>query len=214
MSARFQLERARGATEALGLIGLPALVLNERGKVLAANHLIEALTGYVHWRAQDRVALKDGGADTLLRDAIARLDAEGGQGVRSFPVRGAGDQPAMVAHLLPIRRTARDFFYPLRRGSGDDSCDLAAGAAGRARAIAVRSYPGRGPGRPQSRCRRNRRGHGRRRQRLAQYDSHASEPLDGKNRLQPPGRGCCSPQRDFAALRAKGLTAQSFPASE
>jgi len=111
MSARLQLARARGATEALALIGVPAIVLNERGRVLAANHLIEALTCHVHWRAQDRVALKDGGADKLLQGAIARLDGEGGQAVCSFPVRGAAEnEAAMVAHLLPIRRTARDFF--------------------------------------------------------------------------------------------------------
>ena len=44
MSARLQLERARIASETLAVIGLPALVLNEQGKVLAANPLIEALT--------------------------------------------------------------------------------------------------------------------------------------------------------------------------
>jgi hypothetical protein len=63
MSARLQLERARIASETLAALGLPALVLNEQGKVLAANPLIEALTSYVHWRAQDRVSLKDRAAD-------------------------------------------------------------------------------------------------------------------------------------------------------
>jgi PAS domain-containing protein len=57
MSARLQLERARIASEALAALGLPTLVLNEQGKVLAVNSLIEALTGYVQWRAQDRVSL-------------------------------------------------------------------------------------------------------------------------------------------------------------
>jgi PAS domain-containing protein len=108
MSARLQLERARAVSDALALVGLPALVLNEQGKVLAANQLIEALTGYVHWRSQDRVALKDGSADKLLGEAIATLDRENGQAVRSFPVRDA--KAAMVAHMLPIRRTARDIF--------------------------------------------------------------------------------------------------------
>jgi DNA-binding CsgD family transcriptional regulator len=110
MSARLQLERARIAGETLALIGVPALVLNEQGKVLAANHLIEAMTGYIHWRAQDRVSLKDGGADKLLREAIATLDRESGQAVRSFPVRDVDAETTMVAHILPIRRTARDIF--------------------------------------------------------------------------------------------------------
>jgi DNA-binding CsgD family transcriptional regulator len=108
MSARLQLERACIASETLAVIGLPALVLNERGKVLAANPLIEALTNYIHWRAQDRVSLKDRAADQLLRDAIAAIDVAGGSSVRSFPVRDAATQAMM--HVVPIRLSARDIF--------------------------------------------------------------------------------------------------------
>jgi DNA-binding CsgD family transcriptional regulator len=110
MSARLQLERARAASETLAALGLPALVLDEQGKVLAANQLIEAMTGYVHWRAQDRVALKDKSADQLLRDAVATIDLAGGPGVRSFPVRDTGAEAMMVAHVVPIRLSARDIF--------------------------------------------------------------------------------------------------------
>jgi PAS domain-containing protein len=74
LSARLQLERARVASETLAALGLPALILNEQGKVLVANSLIEALSGYVQWRAQDRVSLKDRAGDKLLRDAIAVID--------------------------------------------------------------------------------------------------------------------------------------------
>jgi DNA-binding CsgD family transcriptional regulator len=109
MSTRLQLERARIASETLAVLGLPALVLNEQGKVLAANPLIETLTGYVHWRAHDRVSLKDGAADKLLRDAIAVVDVAGGA-VRSFPVRDTGAEAMMVAHVVPIRLSARDIF--------------------------------------------------------------------------------------------------------
>jgi DNA-binding CsgD family transcriptional regulator/PAS domain-containing protein len=109
MSARLQLERARIASETLAALGLPALVLNEQGKVLAANSLIEALSAYVQWRAFDRVSLKDKVADKLLCDAIAAVDGAGG-GVRSFPVRDTGAEAMMVAHLIPIRLSARDIF--------------------------------------------------------------------------------------------------------
>jgi hypothetical protein len=105
LSARLQLERARIASETLAALGLPALVLNDQGKVLAANSLIEALASYVQWRAFDRVSLKDKAADKLLRDAIAAIDAAGG-GVRSFPVRDTGAEAMMVAHLIPIRLSA------------------------------------------------------------------------------------------------------------
>jgi DNA-binding CsgD family transcriptional regulator len=109
LSARLQLERARIASETLAALGLPAVVLNEQGKVLADNSLIEALTGYIQWRAQDRVALKDKAADQLLRDAISAIDVAGGS-VRSFPVRDTGAEAMMVAHVIPIRLSARDIF--------------------------------------------------------------------------------------------------------
>jgi DNA-binding CsgD family transcriptional regulator len=109
LSARLQLERARIASETLAALGLPALVLNDQSKVLAANSLIEALSGYVQWRAQDRVSLKDKAADKLLRDGIAAIDVAGGS-VRSFPVRDTSAEAMMVAHVIPIRLSARDIF--------------------------------------------------------------------------------------------------------
>jgi DNA-binding CsgD family transcriptional regulator len=108
IAARLQLERARMASETLAALGAPALVLDHQGKVLAANHLIEALTGYVQWRALNRVSLKDRTADKLLRDAIAADLASGI--VRSFPVRGADALATMIAHVVPIRLSARDIF--------------------------------------------------------------------------------------------------------
>jgi DNA-binding CsgD family transcriptional regulator len=110
LSARLRLERARAASETLAAIGLPALVLDEQGKVLAANPLIEALTGHIQWRAHDRVSLSDKAADQLLRDAIATVALTGGSSVRSFPVRDLTADVMMVAHAVPIRLSARDIF--------------------------------------------------------------------------------------------------------
>jgi len=109
ISARLQLERAHVASQALAAMGIPALVLDETGKVLSANSLIEAMGGCVHWRAYDRVSLKDNVADHLLRNAIA-IASESGSGVRSFPVRDAHANAVMVAHVIPIRLSARDIF--------------------------------------------------------------------------------------------------------
>jgi DNA-binding CsgD family transcriptional regulator len=110
LSARLQLERARVASETLAAIGLPALVLSEQSKVLAANHLIEAMTGYVEWRPHDRVSLSDRAADQLLRDAIATIGLTARSSVRSFPVRDMRAEVMMVAHVVPIRLSARDIF--------------------------------------------------------------------------------------------------------
>src|SRR5579871_894999 len=109
VSARMQLERARAASQALALLGIPALVFADNGKVLAANELIEALSGFILWRANDRITLRDARADALLRDAIATADQDDTPSVRSFPVRIAGS--AMIAHVVPIRGSARDILF-------------------------------------------------------------------------------------------------------
>jgi DNA-binding CsgD family transcriptional regulator len=110
ISARLQLERAHAAGAGLAAMGVPALVFDEAGKVLAANPLIETLTGFVRWRAFGKVSLKDKSADRLLNDAIAAVDSSSGTGVRSFPVQDPAAEAAMVAHVIPIRLSARDIF--------------------------------------------------------------------------------------------------------
>jgi DNA-binding CsgD family transcriptional regulator len=108
ISARLQLERARAASETLAQIGLAALVFDERGKVLAANYLAEALADYIRWRPQDRVSLKDSRADALFQQAIKTTS--GPAPSCSFAIRGAKTRAAMVAHIIPIRRASRDVF--------------------------------------------------------------------------------------------------------
>jgi DNA-binding CsgD family transcriptional regulator len=110
MSARLQLERVRAASAMLAAIGLPALVFDRAGRVLVANELLERPSDHVHWRAQDRFALKDPKAEALLRRAMETLQSDGVGSNRSFPVRGPDAQVALIAHVVPIRRSARDLF--------------------------------------------------------------------------------------------------------
>jgi DNA-binding CsgD family transcriptional regulator len=110
IAARLHLERARAASQALAALGLAALVLDESGKVLAANALIESLVNLVRWRTADRVTLKDRRADEMLGEALARTALNDNGGVRSFPVRDAIADALMVGHVVPIRFSARDIF--------------------------------------------------------------------------------------------------------
>jgi DNA-binding CsgD family transcriptional regulator len=110
IAARLHLARARAASQALAALGLAALVLDEGGKVLAANALIESLVNLVHWRTADRVTLKDRRADEMLGEALARITLNHNGGVRSFPVRDAIADALMVGHVVPIRFSARDIF--------------------------------------------------------------------------------------------------------
>ena len=59
---------------------------------------------------QNRIALTDSRANDLLWAALAALDSNSELSVRSFPLRDADDKAALVAHLIPIRRSAHDIF--------------------------------------------------------------------------------------------------------
>ncbi|KIZ42764.1 MULTISPECIES: helix-turn-helix transcriptional regulator [Rhodopseudomonas] len=109
VAARLGLQRARGASEALTTMGLPALLLGHDGTVIEANPLVGDLSGHLQWRAQNRIALIDGRANELLAAALAALDGASDMAVHSFPIRDA-DTAVLVAHVVPIRRSARDIF--------------------------------------------------------------------------------------------------------
>jgi len=110
LSARLQLERARVASETLALLGLAALVIDGSGKVVVANALAEALGDRIRWRARDRVSLTDAAADALFQQAVSQIDADAGGAPRSFALRKTATLSGMIAHVVPIRGTARDLF--------------------------------------------------------------------------------------------------------
>ena len=195
ISARLQLDRARVAGDALAALGIPALVFDETGKVLSANALIEEMTGYVHWRAFDRVSLKDRAADQLLRGAIAIIDSEKGSGVRSFPIRDAEVESTMVAHVIPVRLSARDIFL---RCAG--VLAMTPVTAPRAPPVElVQSLFDLTPTEArvaQPRIGENRGRHRFGRRRLAEHSAHPCARRIGQDRLRSAGRSGCAPDRD------------------
>ncbi len=110
VSARLQLKRAQGATEALAALHLPAFLLEASGKVAEASGLAESLTDHVTWGAMGYLRLNDRQAGKMLEDALATLDDGEEDGICSFPVRDLTGTPALVAHLVPVRRSAHDVF--------------------------------------------------------------------------------------------------------
>jgi DNA-binding CsgD family transcriptional regulator len=109
LTSRWRLEQMRIAAEAIALIGLPALILTRRGQVLAANKLIEEMSGYVRWQAKDRVALCDPAADRMFRSGMVALNS-GSAAVTSFAARSGQGVAPVVAHLIPTPGQARDLF--------------------------------------------------------------------------------------------------------
>jgi DNA-binding CsgD family transcriptional regulator len=110
MSSRMRLEQAGTISQALGAIGLAAAVLDETGRALATNSLIDALTDHIQSRALGKLGLLDKKADRLLREAVAHSYSDPPGSVRSFPLRGAEDVSSMIAHVIPVRLSARDIF--------------------------------------------------------------------------------------------------------
>jgi DNA-binding CsgD family transcriptional regulator len=110
IASRLRLERARLVSEALALMGMPALVVDFQGRVLAANELVEALPDFVRWLATDRIVLKDNRADTSLKDALRRLACGAEASKHSFSAHAQDGDDRMVVHVIPIRGMARDIF--------------------------------------------------------------------------------------------------------
>ena len=109
VSARLGLQRARGATEALTALQLPALLIDEAGTVIEANALSEDLTALVKWGANNRLVLTDKRANEMLAASLLALRTSE-PAPHSFPVRDAENAPVLVAHVVPIRRSANDIF--------------------------------------------------------------------------------------------------------
>ncbi|MEO7221285.1 MAG: helix-turn-helix transcriptional regulator [Devosia sp.] len=107
LSARLGLRAACGMTDAMQMLGLPAIALSDTGKVVAMNTLSEALDDRILTRGGDRIALAHSAADTLLAQALE--DVRGGT-TRSIPLPASEGQPALILHLLPVIRAAHDIF--------------------------------------------------------------------------------------------------------
>jgi DNA-binding CsgD family transcriptional regulator len=111
IATRLQLARARTVSDTLGALGIPALVFDTGGRVMAANPLIETLDGALRWRARDRFALTDPLANQTLETAIEHIGSPARDSlVRSFAIRGKAGAAAMVAHVVPVREAVRDIF--------------------------------------------------------------------------------------------------------
>lgn len=108
LAARWRLQRLKAAAEALALIGLPAVVLDRNGRVLAANSLIEATKDHVSWLPRDRIALVDPQADQMLRQALAGLFDPTWPTVNSFASRSKAG--AAVIHVVPTTGRSREIF--------------------------------------------------------------------------------------------------------
>lgn len=113
LSLRLGLTRARAMTDALERVGLPAAVVNRRGRLVATNRMLDALEPEVVRFNRSCLSLANARADVLLQQAFNRIDA--GQffdphASGSIPVPARANGPATVLHVVPVCGTAHDIF--------------------------------------------------------------------------------------------------------
>jgi DNA-binding CsgD family transcriptional regulator len=110
LAHRLGLRAATGATEALQLLGLPGAALTATGRVVIANSLFEQLAPRVAAGARDHVTVASRPAHEALHAALGAASADLQFAARSIPIPAGEGEPALIAHLLPIRRAAHDIF--------------------------------------------------------------------------------------------------------
>ncbi len=111
LGRRLAMERARAASQALELMGLPAAVLSLRGHLLDANTLFQDLMPGVSLDRTARLTLAHAPADEMLAAVIAGFSrSDLPQLVRSLPIPSSRGESPMVVHVAPVRGRARDVF--------------------------------------------------------------------------------------------------------
>jgi len=110
IAARLALERARSAATALETLGVPAGVVGRGGRVLVANSLLESISDRLIPTAHGGVALEHPASNSLLQQALTQGERGFSVVVRSIPLPARDDQPALVVHVMPLRRSALDLF--------------------------------------------------------------------------------------------------------
>lgn len=105
-------QAASWTLQGLGSAGLPALLLDDDGAILATNELAEPLLSSVIRTRRNRISLADSRENRLLQKAIS--DIGRASEARSFAISPRPGHPPAVLHLLPLSTEVPEF---LRRAS-------------------------------------------------------------------------------------------------
>lgn len=109
LASQFHLERAKAATAALQMIGVPAAFISASGRIRAVNRLFEPMIGTSILDTTGGVRLADSEANKRLQGVRDSARAGFVQGL-SLPLRLPDDGKVVVLHVLPVMGQARDVF--------------------------------------------------------------------------------------------------------
>lgn len=111
IACRLGLERAQAAVSMLDALGVPAAALTRTGRVLAANTLLDSVFDLILPTSFGGLAIAAAAANKLFQEALAQALTGSAELVRSIPIQAKDGQPALVVHVLPLFRSARDMMF-------------------------------------------------------------------------------------------------------
>ena len=112
LSLRLQMERARNTVSTLENLGLPAAVIGNSGRVLAANKLLLALHHQIAIGAFDAISILSHPSHDLLKESFVQFsNPHLPHGAKSIPIPATSESVARIAHLVPLRGAAHDIFF-------------------------------------------------------------------------------------------------------
>lgn len=111
LAARVGLERAQATVDTLQTMGYPAAVLRPDGRALTVNTRFSDCAPGIFIGAHDMVSFMNSAVNAIFADALQAMRGDTDRRIgRSVPIAASDAAGAMVAHLLPLRRAARDIF--------------------------------------------------------------------------------------------------------
>lgn len=110
LSGRLGLDRAKVTVATLEAIGLPAVALTAAGRVVSANAGFLACEPRIRIGAGNSIQIATKSAQMLLLEAISMAARSSAGFGRSIPIRGTASEPALVAHVVPLRGAGIDVF--------------------------------------------------------------------------------------------------------
>jgi DNA-binding CsgD family transcriptional regulator len=110
LSGRLGLDRAKVTVATLEAIGLPAVALTAAGRVVSANAGFLACEPRIRIGSGNSIQIAAESAQVLLMEAIAMPSQSSAGFGRSIPIRATASEPALVAHLIPLRGAGIDVF--------------------------------------------------------------------------------------------------------
>ena len=111
VSTRLGLQRAQGASETLAKFGLPAVVLDARGKFVEANERAASVADHVKFNETGKpVVFSDRRSAAFLTSALETLGRGESADSLSFPIRNEDGNAVCVGHVMPIKLAAHDIF--------------------------------------------------------------------------------------------------------